>query len=75
MLHYGKPPETLKEKIVYFFRWKGKSADKMDVWADRTALAQILGYVADKTAAQPTAEVPNIDQDLPPPVTSNDSSP
>lgn len=66
MLHYGKPPETVKEKLVFWWSWKGKSPDKWDVSAGRGALAQILGYVADKTAKVPTAEIPGIDRDLPP---------
>ncbi len=66
MLHYGKPPETLKEKLVFFFKWKGKP-DKWDVLAGRAALAQVLGYVADKTNKVPTAEIPNIDADMPTP--------
>lgn len=47
ILRYGKPPETITEKIRFVMMWKGKS-DKWDVWADRTQLAQILGYIADQ---------------------------
>lgn len=65
MLNYGKPPETIKEKLVFFFKWKGKP-ENWDVSADRGALAQVLGYVADKTAKVPTAEIPDIDKELNP---------
>lgn len=66
MLHYGKPPETLKEKILFLFKWKGRSPDSWDVDADRGALAQVLGYVADQAAKVPSAEIPNIDKELEP---------
>lgn len=63
MLHYGKPPETLKEKLVFLLKWKGKP-EKWDVWADRGALAQVLGYVADQTAKIATPEIPGIDKEI-----------
>ncbi|MDG0816151.1 hypothetical protein [Bdellovibrio svalbardensis] len=66
MLYYGKPPETMKEKLVFFFKWKGKP-EKWDIMAGRAALAQVLGYVADKTNKVPTAEIPNIDKEMPQP--------
>lgn len=47
ILRYGKPPETLKEKIGFVMSWRGKS-DKWDVWADRTQLSEIMGYIADQ---------------------------
>ncbi|WP_291516125.1 hypothetical protein [Bdellovibrio sp. ArHS] len=47
ILRYGKPPETLKEKLRFVLSWKGKR-DKWDVWADRIQLSEILGYIADQ---------------------------
>lgn len=47
ILRYGKPPETLKEKLGFVLSWRGKQ-DKWDVWADRVQLAEILGYIADQ---------------------------
>lgn len=63
MLHYGKPPETMVEKMVFYFKWKDNPGG-WAVWADRGALAQVLGYVADKTAQTPTAEIANIGKEL-----------
>ncbi len=52
ILKYGKPPVTIKDKLLYFFKWKGKSSS-WDVWADRTQMSKILGYIADQvTKAQ-----------------------
>ncbi len=59
MLVYGKPPETSKEKVVFYFKWKGKTPEELDVWADRSSLAKVLGYVADKTAKVAIAEILN----------------
>ncbi|WP_415061961.1 hypothetical protein [Bdellovibrio sp.] len=47
ILRYGKPPETLKEKILFALKWRGKS-ENWDVWADRLQLSEILGYIADQ---------------------------
>jgi hypothetical protein len=49
ILKYGKPPESLVEKVRFQFFWKNKP-EKWDIWADRTQLAKILGYIADKVA-------------------------
>lgn len=49
ILKFGKPPESLTEKIRFQFFWKDKP-EKWDIWADRTQLAKILGYIADKVA-------------------------
>ncbi|MNL09129.1 hypothetical protein D3C87_1298780 [compost metagenome] len=49
ILKYGKPPESLGEKVRFQFFWKDKP-EKWDIWADRTQLAKILGYIADKVA-------------------------
>lgn len=51
ILRYGKPPETLKEKIGFALKWRGKQKN-WDVWANRTQLSQILGYIADQTSQQ-----------------------
>jgi len=56
ILRYGKPPETLKEKLRFVLNWRGKS-EKWDVWADRMQLSEILGYIADqvsKSAKKPS---------------------
>ncbi|HWU43847.1 MAG TPA: hypothetical protein VN132_10425, partial [Bdellovibrio sp.] len=66
MLHYGKPPETKIEKLVFWWNWLRKSSDDWDVRAGRGDLAKILGYVADKTAKAPIPEIPDIEKDLPP---------
>jgi hypothetical protein len=47
ILKFGKPPETISEKIRFQFFWKNKP-EKWDIWADRTQLAKILGYIADQ---------------------------
>ncbi|KYG63599.1 hypothetical protein AZI87_14470 [Bdellovibrio bacteriovorus] len=47
ILRYGKPPETIKEKLRFVLSWKGKR-EKWDVWADRVQLSEILGYIADQ---------------------------
>jgi hypothetical protein len=49
ILKFGKPPESLAEKVRFQFFWKNKP-EKWDIWADRTQLAKILGYIADKVA-------------------------
>lgn len=51
ILRYGKPPETMKEKIRFALKWRGKQKN-WDVWANRTQLALILGYIADQTGSQ-----------------------
>lgn len=61
ILRYGKPPETLTEKLRFVFKWRGKP-ENWDVWADRLQLSEILGYIADqvsKNAAKGTAIIPN----------------
>lgn len=50
ILRYGKPPTTLVEKMKFLLTWKGHP-EKWDVWADRTQLAKILGYIADQVTA------------------------
>lgn len=47
ILRYGKPPETLREKLRFAFFWRGKPS-KWDTWASRSMVAQILGYIADQ---------------------------
>lgn len=47
ILRYGKPPETIREKLRFVLSWKGKP-EKWDVWADRLMMSQILGYIADQ---------------------------
>ncbi|WP_413612291.1 hypothetical protein [Bdellovibrio sp. HCB-110] len=47
ILRYGKPPETIKEKLRFVLKWRGKR-DNWDVWADRVQLSEILGYIADQ---------------------------
>lgn len=47
ILRYGKPPETLTEKVRFALFWRGKP-DRWDVWADRVQMSQILGYIADQ---------------------------
>lgn len=49
ILKFGKPPESIMEKVRFQFFWKNKP-EKWDIWADRTQLAKILGYIADKVA-------------------------
>ncbi|MFS4457546.1 hypothetical protein [Bdellovibrio sp. HCB2-146] len=51
ILKNGKPPESLKEKISFKFFWIGKDSS-WEIAADRTQLAKILGYIADKVAEQ-----------------------
>lgn len=50
ILRYGKPPETIKEKLRFVLKWRGKR-DNWDVWADRVQLSEILGYIADQVSA------------------------
>lgn len=47
ILRYGKPPETIREKLRFALKWRGKPAN-WDVWADRVQMSQILGYIADQ---------------------------
>ncbi len=49
ILRYGKPPETMKEKIHFVLFWKDKPL-KWDVWANRIQISKILGYIADQVA-------------------------
>lgn len=59
ILRYGRPPETIKDKAIFFFSWKGKP-EKWDVWADRSQLAEILGYIADKVRTSKKAAAFNL---------------
>lgn len=47
ILRYGHPPTTLGEKMKFLFSWKGKP-EKWDIWAGRSQLSEILGYIADE---------------------------
>ncbi|MFP5519514.1 MAG: hypothetical protein ACLGGX_06395 [Bdellovibrionia bacterium] len=49
ILRYGKPPETIGEQLRFLFNWRNKP-DKWDVWADRTQISKILGYIADQVS-------------------------
>lgn len=51
ILRYGKPPETVREKLRFVMSWRGQQ-DKWDVWADRVQMSQILGYIADQVNKQ-----------------------
>ncbi|MNJ94666.1 hypothetical protein D3C87_123680 [compost metagenome] len=61
ILRYGKPPETLVEKMRFAFFWRDKR-DKWDTWADRSMLAQILGYIADQVAKSNSAAKLSLDR-------------
>lgn len=50
VLKYGKPPETIWEKLQ-FLSW-AKNPDRWDSEADRSKIASILGYIADQLAKQ-----------------------
>lgn len=47
ILRYGKPPESISQKAYFYLAIKGL-VKKWDVWADRTQMAEILGYIADE---------------------------
>lgn len=55
ILRYGRPPTSTGEKIRFALRWRNKPKN-WDVWADRTQLAQILGFIADEIAKTATAK-------------------
>ncbi|WP_413557549.1 hypothetical protein [Bdellovibrio sp. HCB209] len=64
LLRYGKAPTTIKEKATWFLRWKGKP-DNWNVYADRSQLARILGYIADMSNKATADSIPEIpEQDL-----------
>lgn len=63
ILRYGKPPETMKEKIHFALFWRNKPL-KWDVWANRIQISKILGYIADQVAK--TANKPSQQRSLPP---------
>ena len=46
ILRYGKPPETMKEKLRFRFFWRDKP-EKWDVWADRTQFGLVLLFRLD----------------------------
>jgi hypothetical protein len=62
LLRYGKAPTTLKEKLTFVLRWRGKP-DNWVVNADRSKLAGILGYIADMANKASADQVPEISQD------------
>lgn len=47
ILYYGKPPETMMEKLRFALFWRGQP-EKWNVKAGRSMMAQILGYIADQ---------------------------
>lgn len=49
ILRFGHPPTSISEKLRYLFNWKGKSKS-WDIWAGRTQLSEILGYIADEVS-------------------------
>ncbi|MFM6928538.1 MAG: hypothetical protein ACKOX6_08740 [Bdellovibrio sp.] len=60
LLRYGKAPTTVREKLTFVLRWRGKP-DNWKVAADRSQLAAILGYIADmsnKVAGAAVMEIP-----------------
>ena len=52
LLRYGKAPTTVREKLTYVLRWRGKP-DNWKVSANRSQLAAILGYIADMSNKTP----------------------
>lgn len=64
ILRFGHPPTSIWEKLKYVTTWKGKPKN-WDIWAGRTQLAEILGYIADEVskAAQAKRDV-KMDFDL-----------
>jgi hypothetical protein len=57
ILRYGHPPTSLGEKLQFVFNWKGKP-EKWDIWAGRSQLSEILGYIADEVAKANAANKP-----------------
>ncbi|MGE5085338.1 MAG: hypothetical protein ACM3MG_03500 [Bacillota bacterium] len=59
LLRYGKAPTTVREKLTFVLRWRGKP-ENWKVAADRTQLAAILGYIADMSnkTAPAVVEIP-----------------
>lgn len=60
LLRYGKAPTTVREKLTFVLRWRGKP-DNWKVAANRSQLAAILGYIADmsnKAAEASIMEIP-----------------
>lgn len=49
ILYYGKPPETMSEKLYFRLVWLYfKKSKWQELSADRVKIAQIIGYVADQ---------------------------
>lgn len=57
ILRYGKAPEGLAEGACFRYIW-AKNPEKWNIWAGRSKMAEILGYIADQVRAanKPSSE-------------------
>lgn len=70
ILRYGKPPSGIWDGLTRWFPWRDRP-ESWKVAADRTLLAQILGYIADELAKPSNKEqkfqmIPTADAGTPP---------